>query len=156
MSETSRLDKLVVPLKWGFLADNIILLLDRQAHGESIADDQSIPILEGAREFLELVQAAIQSLNVREPIRGDLGRVVESLRLFNYVVQSSPQERVPTEKISTYVQTLLQILDRWISQRRLDARDAEQIREFFRPISEITLREGSELVAFRRGLSVPE
>ncbi len=152
MLETSQLDKLAAPLKWGFLADNVLLLLQRRAEGEVTLNENEKDILRGAIEFLELVQAAIKNLNTQAAISGDLSQRVESLTLYNYVLQS---EEFPVDQISDLLKKLNGTLQSWVAGTAFDQKECEPLHLFFKAISKTTLQESNELLTPRPRLSVP-
>lgn len=158
MYETSQMDKLVFPLKWGFLADGVLFLVERQIQTKEgiTLTEKDKNIIHGAIEFLELVLAAVRNKDAPSVINGDLRRTVEALTLYGYVVESPTKENLSPDQISGELRHLQDILRSWISDGAMADKDLELLRVFFKPISEVTLRESNALLTPRSSFSVLE
>jgi hypothetical protein len=156
MFDTSQMDKLVVPLKWGFLADNILFLVDRHSKEKLTLTEEEKPFLLGAMEFVELVRTGINPAKFQDIGLEDLRQAVESLTVYGYVIQSNKEEKSSPAKIAKVLSQLSESLKTWVSGKTLTQDQFEQIRLFFKPIGEVTLRESNALLAPRSSFLVVE
>jgi len=156
MIETSQLERLAAPLKWGFIADNVLLLIER-ASGPSFAlSEKDYDILRGAKELLNLAETGVENMSMTAEVRGELTRIVESLTLYNYVASSSELERASFDRINDRIKEMIGAVDRWRAAGTLTDSDRDALRGFFRSISATTLQESNETLAHGSILSMPE
>lgn len=156
MLEISQLEKLAIPLKWGFLADNLLLLLRRVEYRTTRLEGADVELVRGARELLELTEAGVKNMVAAARVSGDLGRIVESLMLYNYVAASIEADNASFERVAALVGHLKSALDRWLAEGIPEESSIGALRKFFKSISEVTLRETNENLSPSPTLSIPE
>ena len=156
MLESSQLEKLATPLKWGFLADNLLLLLARGGGTGMPLAETDRELVQAARELLELTEIGVRNMAAAAQVSGDLTKIVESLTLYNYVASSTELENATSEKMTEFVARLKASIDRWLSAKAIGDADLTILKRFFVALSDATLRESNDSLSSGAIMSAPE
>jgi len=150
MTERLSLENVVPSMKWGFLADNMILLLKAHEGGQPLTEGEK-HVVQGAIEFLKAVLEGLENLGQSRFEQGGIGRIVESLTLYSFASQALPAMALEDKaRFKQSVGNFIQLCEHWYSGETV--RPTKDIKDFFSAISRITLKETNSVLAVSRDI----
>lgn len=149
MTERLSLENVVPSMKWGFLADNMILLLKAHEGGQPLTEGEK-PVVQGAIEFLRAVLEGLENLGQSRFERG-IGRIVESLTLYSFASQALPAMALEDKaRFKESIGNFMQLCENWHSGETVTP--TKDIKDFFSAISRITLKETNSVLAVSKDI----
>jgi len=150
MSELLRFEEIARSMRWGFLSDNIVNIIDKHGNGSNKLKKNEKKIVKGAIEFFEMVECGIDSVG-KSDFSGEIEKIVECLIVYNYtsnVLMSVENEYEDFSKdiVKKKVEELSAICRKLYNDEKQNEKEIEALREFFLFLGKFTFKETNDIL----------
>ena len=150
MFELLSLEDIAHSMKWGFLSDNIVHIIDKIRSGSYKLNKNEKEIVKGAIDFFEMVKSGIDNIG-KYSFAGGIEKIVECLTVYNYtseifMSEENKYENFSTEVVKKKVEDLLKICWELYDGSNYDKKEMETLRKFFLSLGKFTLQESTNLL----------
>ena len=150
MFDSLYLQDIAQPMKWGFLSDNIINIIDKHRSGSKKLNKNEKEIVNGAINFFEMVKFGIDNTGKNYFTKG-IEKIVESLTVYNYtskilMLEDNKYENFPKDTTKKRVEELLKICQKIHNNEKQNEKEIEPLRKFFISLGKFTFTETNNLL----------
>jgi len=150
MFECLRLERIARSMKWGFLSDNIVNIIDEHRSGFNKLNKNEKRIVNGTIEFFEMVKCGIDSIGKLDFPSG-IEKIVECLIVYNYVLnifmsEENKYEGFSKDIIKKKVEELLGMCRKLYDDEKQNKEEIGILCKFFLSLGKLTFQETANLL----------
>ena len=150
MFDSLCLEEISQSMKWGFLSDNIINIIDKHRSESNKLNEKEKEIVKGAINFFEMVKCGIDNTGKNYFTEG-IEKVVECLAVYNYtskvfMSEDNKYEDFPKDLTKKRVEELLRLCQKFYNNEKQNEKEMEPLRKFFISLGKFTFKETNALL----------
>lgn len=150
MFDSLCLEDISQSMKWGFLSDNIIDIIDKHRSESNELNEKEKEIVKGAIDFFEMVKCGIDNTGKNYFTEG-IEKVVKCLTVYNYtskvfMSEDNKYEDFSKDLTKKRVEKLLKVCQKLYNNERQNGKEIEPLRKFFISLGKFTFKETNSLL----------